>query len=108
MSDVTLFEERQVRRAFHEEEWWFVLVDIVAALTDSSNPSDYLKKLRRRDLSLADAFEGGTVCPPLALPFATSGGTQKLQCWNVAGILRLIQYARLEDFDSLMETLAKG
>ena len=92
MSDVTLFEERQVRRAFHEEEWWFVLVDIVAALTDSPNPSDYLKKLRRRDLSLADAFEGGgQFVPPLALPFATSGGTQKLQCWNVAGILRLIQ-----------------
>jgi hypothetical protein len=67
MSDVTLFEERQVRRAFHEEEWWFVLVNIVAALTDSSNPSDYLKKLRRRDLSLADAFEGGdSLSPPCA------------------------------------------
>src|ERR1700733_3054380 len=92
MSDVTLFEERQVRRVFHEEEGWFVLVDIVAALTDSPNPSDYLKKLRRRDLSLADAFEGGgQFVPPLALPFETAGGVQKLQCWHVAGILRLIQ-----------------
>jgi hypothetical protein len=61
---MALFEERQVRRLFHNDEWWFVLVDIVSALTHSANPSDYLKKLRRRDPSLADAFEGGTICPP--------------------------------------------
>jgi hypothetical protein len=92
MSHLTLFEERPVRRIFHDEEWWFVISDIVSALTDSANPSDYLKKLRRRDASLADAFEGGgQFVPPLALPFSTAGGAQKLQCWNVPGILRLIQ-----------------
>ena len=53
---MALFEERQVRRLFHNDEWWFVLVDIVSALTDSANPSYYLKKLRRRYPSLADAF----------------------------------------------------
>ena len=59
MSKVAFFEERQVRRVFHEDEWWFVIVDIVSALTDSSNPSDYVKKLRRRDSFLSDAFKGG-------------------------------------------------
>jgi hypothetical protein len=89
---MALFEERQVRRLFHNDEWWFVLVDIVSALTDSANPSDYLKKLRRRDSSLADAFAGGgQFVPPLSLAFKTAGGPQKLQCWNVPGILRLIQ-----------------
>ena len=63
MSNTALFEERRVRRLFHNDEWWFVLVDIVSALTDSANPSDYLKKLRRRDPSLADAFEGGDGSP---------------------------------------------
>ena len=92
MNDIALFEERQVRRLFHNDEWWFVLVDIVSALTDSVNPSDYLKKLRRRDSSLADAFEGGgQFVPPLSLPFETAGGVQRLQCWNIPGILRLIQ-----------------
>ena len=92
MSSMTLFEDRQVRRVFHNDEWWFVLNDIVLALTDSANPSDYLKKLRRRDPSLAGAFEGGgQFVPPLPLPFETPGGVQKLQCWNVPGILRLIQ-----------------
>ena len=91
MSEMALFEERPVRRVFHDEEWWFVLTDIISALTDSPAPSDYLKKLRRRDPSLAEAFKGGTICPPLALPFETQGGMQRLQCWNVPGVLRLIQ-----------------
>ena len=89
---MALFEERKVRRVFHNDEWCFVLVDIVSALTDSANPSDYLKKLRRRDPSLADALGGGgQFVPPLSLPFETAGGVQRLQCWNVPGILRLIQ-----------------
>jgi len=92
MSKLALFEEKQVRRSFYNDQWWFVISDIVAALTDSPNPADYLKKLRRRDPSLSDAFEGGgQFVPPLALPFQTAGGVQKLQCWHVAGILRLIQ-----------------
>jgi DNA-damage-inducible protein D len=66
MSEMALFEERPVRRVFHNEEWWFVLTDIVGALTDSSALSDYLKKLRRRDPSLAEAFKGGgQSVPPL-------------------------------------------
>lgn len=92
LSNISFFEERQVRRTFHDDEWWFVLTDIVSALTDSPNPSDYLKKMRRRDPSLSDAFEGGgQFVPPLSLPFETAGGIQKLLCWNVPGILRLIQ-----------------
>jgi prophage antirepressor-like protein len=65
MNEMTFFEERPVRTAFHDEEWWFVLSDIVSALTDSPAPSDYLKKLRRRDPSLAEVFKGGdNLSPP--------------------------------------------
>ena len=108
MSGLTLFEQRQVRRALHEGEWWFVLVDIVGALTDSPNPADYLKKLRRRDNSLADAMEGGgQFVPPLALPFETAGGVQKLQCWSVPGILRLIQSIPSPKAEPFKQWLAK-
>lgn len=92
MNDLTLFQDRKVRRIHHNEEWWFVVADIVGALTDSANPSDYLKKLRRRDPSLSEAFEGGgQFVPPLSLTFETKGGPQKLLCWNVPGVLRVIQ-----------------
>ena len=74
MSEMALFEERPVRRVFRDEEWWFVLTDIVSALTDSPAPSDYLKKLRRRDPSLAEAFKGGgQFVPPLRFPLKRRG-----------------------------------
>ena len=74
MSEMALFEERPVRRVFQDEECWLVLSDIVSALTRSPAPTDYLKKLRRRDPSLAEAFKGrGQFVPSLALPFETEG-----------------------------------
>jgi len=92
MNDIILFEEKTVRRVRFSDEWWFVISDVVAVLTDSVNPSDYLKKLRKRDSSLGDAFKGGgQIVPPLGFEFETKGGRQMMQCWNTIGILRLIQ-----------------
>lgn len=92
MNNLVLFEEKQVRRVWHEEEWWFVITDVIAVLTDSVDPSQYLKKMRRRDPELNEIFKGGVqFAPPLELPFETTGGRQKLKCWNVPGLLRLIQ-----------------
>ena len=89
---VALFQNREIRRTLHNDEWWFVITDIVAALTDAADPSDYWKKMRRRDPDLSlDSQGGGQIDPPLALAFDTAGGRQKLQCWNTQGIFRLIQ-----------------
>jgi hypothetical protein len=89
---IALFQRKEVRRTIHDNEWWFVITDVITALTDSANPSDYLKKLRKRDPLLGDAFKGGgQLVPPLALSFETPGGIQRLQCWNTEGLFRLIQ-----------------
>ena len=89
---VALFQKREIRRTIHKNEWWFVITDIIAVLTDSTDPSDYWKKMRKRDPDLGKALQGGgQFVPPLALEFATAGGPQKIQCWNTEGILRLIQ-----------------
>ena len=89
---LVLFEGNNIRRTWFNEEWWFVISDVVAVLTESVNPSDYLKKLRKRDESLSDAFKGGgQLVPPLGIEFDTTGGRQMMQCWNTTGVLRLIQ-----------------
>lgn len=91
-SRMALFQSREIRRSLHGDQWWFVITDVIAALTDTPNPSDYWKKMRRRDAGLSlDSQGGGQLVPPLALVFDTAGGRQKLQCWNVQGIFRLIQ-----------------
>ena len=62
---IALFQKKEIRKTLHAGEWWFVIVDVVAALTDSANPSGYLKDMRRRDPALADALKGGgQIAPP--------------------------------------------
>jgi DNA-damage-inducible protein D len=89
---VALFQKRQIRRTMHHDEWWFVITDIIAVLTDSADPSDYWKKMRKRDPNLSRPLQGGdNLSPPLALEFATAGGRQRVLCWNTEGVFRLIQ-----------------
>lgn len=84
---IVLFNEQTIRRTWHNEEWWFVVADIVQALTDTANVTDYIKKMRRRDESLAQ--EWGQIVTPLSIQ--TSGGKQKLNCANTESLLRIIQ-----------------
>lgn len=86
---IKLFDERQIRTQWNaeEEEWYFSIIDVVAALTDSVNPTDYLKKLKIRDPELNKGW--GQIVTPLLIP--TNGGPQKVNCANTKGILRLIQ-----------------
>lgn len=89
---LSLFQRKEIRRVVHNAEWWFVITDVVAALTDSLNPQGYFKDMRRRDAQLAEALKGGgQIATPLGLEFETAGGRQSLQCWNTEGIFRLIQ-----------------
>ena len=75
---LALFEGRQLRKVLHEGHWWFVIVDVIATLTGSADPSSYLRNIRRRDPSLTETFKGGgQFDPPLALKVATAGGSQK-------------------------------
>jgi hypothetical protein len=84
---LVVFNDKQIRRTLHNNEWWFVVTDVVAALTDSVNPSDYIKKMRRRDSGLGKGW--GQIVTPLAVE--TEGGKQKLNCANTEGIFRIIQ-----------------
>lgn len=84
---IVIFREKTIRRAWHNEQWWFSVADVVAALTDSANPADYLKKMRSRDKELAKGW--GQIVTPLLVE--TSGGKQKVNCANTEGLLRIIQ-----------------
>jgi hypothetical protein len=95
MSDITpnpeiriaLFQRKEVRRTIHNNEWWFVVVDVVAALTDAADPTDYLNKIRRRDPELTKGY--GQIVHPLSIQ--TAGGPQNLNCANAEGLFRIIQ-----------------
>jgi len=84
---LVLFQKKEIRRVWHEEEWWFVVIDVVGALTDSVNPAGYLKDMKRRDDEISKGW--GQIATPLAVE--TAGGKQKINCSNVEGVFRIIQ-----------------
>lgn len=93
---IAIFQRKEIRKQLYRGEWWFVISDVIVALTDSTNPTQYLQNIRRRDEELAKLFEpvekgGVQIEHPLALHFDTTGGKQKLLSWNTEGIFRLIQ-----------------
>jgi hypothetical protein len=84
---IALFKSKEIRRTIHNNEWWFVITDVVGALTDSVDPQGYVKDMRRRDPELSKGW--GQIATPLSI--STSGGTQSLNCANTEGLFRIIQ-----------------
>ncbi len=50
MNKLSVFEGKRIRKIWHNEEWWFSVVDVVEALTESSDPKDYWYRLKKREL----------------------------------------------------------
>jgi len=84
---LAVFKGKRIRRTIHGDEWWFSVADIVEALTDSPNVSDYIKKIRKRDEELSKGW--GQIVTPLSIE--TAGGKQKINCANTEGVFRIIQ-----------------
>ena len=86
---IKLFEEKRVRTVWddQQEKWYFSVVDVVSVLTDSANPTDYLKKMRKRDPQLAEGW--GQIVTPLSIQ--TPGGKQKVHFADTEAIFRIIQ-----------------
>ena len=87
---IQIFESQQIRTAWNDEqeEWYFSVQDVVAVLTDSADPKQYIKKMRTRDPELSSNW--GTICTPVEMT-AADGKRRKIQAANVEGILRIIQ-----------------
>jgi prophage antirepressor-like protein len=62
---IAIFRGKQIRKAIHKDEWWFSITDIVAALTDSADTKQYIKKMRQHDPQLNSYW--GTICTPLVV-----------------------------------------
>lgn len=84
---LALFEHTHIRKVWHDDQWFFVVEDIIVALTDSLNPKDYLSKIKKRDIELQKGW--GQIVR--TLDFTTKGGKQKMNCAHTVDILRIIQ-----------------
>ncbi|MDI6792053.1 MAG: Bro-N domain-containing protein [bacterium] len=86
---IAIFKGKKIRRIIYANEWWFSVVDVIEALTDSINPRDYWYKMKTR-VKEEDGFELSTICRQLKLE-APDGKMRETDCANTEGIFRIIQ-----------------
>jgi DNA-damage-inducible protein D len=89
MKKMAVFQGKKVRRVIYQDEWWFSVVDVIAALTDSVKPSVYWSAMKAR-VKISDEIELSTICRQLKLE-APDGKMRATDCANTEGIFRIIQ-----------------
>lgn len=85
---LVVFQSREIRRTLYNDEWWFSVVDVCGALTESPDPGAYWRKLKQR--LRQEGSEVVTFCHGLKLP-APDGKLRETDCASTEGIFRIIQ-----------------
>lgn len=85
---LAIFEEKEIRRKWYNDDWYFSVEDVVQILTDSVDVKQYIKKLKARDKELNNNW--GTICTLVEM-VAKDGKRRKIRTSNTKGILRIIQ-----------------
>ncbi len=101
---IVVFQEQNIRRVWHKEEWWFAVQDIVEVLSDSKDVRQYVKKMRSRDPELNAKW--GTICTPLPM-LAPDGKLRATNAANTEGIFRIIQSIPSPKAEPFKQWLAK-
>lgn len=89
MTKIAIFKGKNIRKILFNGEWWFSVVDVIEALTDSTQPSKYWTAMKARVQS-EDGFQLSTICRQLKL-MATDGKLRETDCADTEGVFRIIQ-----------------
>ncbi|MBU2579015.1 hypothetical protein KKA09_02770 [Patescibacteria group bacterium] len=71
---IAIFRSKEIRKTIHNNEWWFVIEDIILALIESNDPKQYIQRMKQRD----PEFAKGWVQIVHTLEVSTGGGNQKM------------------------------
>jgi DNA-damage-inducible protein D len=102
---MALFENFTIRRTWHEDRWFFSVVDIMAPLSGSPNPNRYWAELKKK-LKQREGFDYETIVQVLPMP-TSDGRVRKTDCADLQGILRLIQSVPSPNAEPLKQWLAQ-
>ena len=105
ISKISIFKGKKIRKTLHQNEWFFSVVDVVAALTESLNPRDYWFKMKIR-VSSEDKIELSTICRQLKME-SSDGKFYETDCANTEGIFRIIQSIPSPKAEPFKKWLAK-
>ena len=88
--EIQLFADKQIRTYWDDDKelYFFCIIDVVEALTDSNDPKQYIKRMRQRDPGLNSVW--GTICTPHQF-LSSDGKRHQVNCASLGGVLRIIQ-----------------
>ncbi|MBU0628580.1 MAG: Bro-N domain-containing protein [Nanoarchaeota archaeon] len=86
---LVVFQDKKIRRIWQNSEWYFSVIDVVGALTDSVDAKDYWYRLKKRELE-SSGIELSTFCRQLKLP-SNDGKYYTTDCANTESLFRIIQ-----------------
>ena len=105
MNKLITFQNQRIRRIWHEDQWWFSVVDVVAVLTESRDAGAYWRKLKQR-LKIDEGSEVVTNCHALKLE-APDGKKYATDCANTETMFRIIQSIPSKNAEPFKRWLAK-
>lgn len=103
-TEIVPWQGKSIRKTLHNNEWWFVVEDLVLAFTDSKDPRQYVHFLKLQDSELGKGW--GQIVHTLAIE--TEDGQQQLECTNWQGIFRMIQSIPRAEAEPFKRWLAKA
>ena len=98
-----IVKNKEIRRTLHNNEWWYVVEDVVYSLIESRDTKQYIQRMKQHDPELCKGW--GQIV--LSLPIETADGFQETQCANLEGIFRIIQSMPAPKPESYKQWLAK-
>ena len=101
---LVVFQDKKIRRIWHNEEWYFSVTDVVEVLTDSNNPRNYWSMLKKRELDAG--IELSTNCVQLKLP-SSNGKSYSTDCANTKSLFRIIQSIPSKQAEPFKQWLAQ-
>jgi len=102
---IALFKGKKIRKTLFQNEWWFSVIDVIEALTDSSQPSKYWTAMKAR-VQNEEGFQPSTICRQLKL-LAEDGKMRETDCADTEGIFRIIQSVPSPKAEPFKRWLAK-
>jgi hypothetical protein len=102
---IIVFQEKQIRRIWHKEEWWFAVVDVIEVLAESTKPRDYWYRLKERE-EKSSRIQLSTNCRQLKM-IAQDGKMRETECANTETMFRIIQSIPSPKAESFKLWLAK-
>ena len=88
-TSMAVFRGKGIRKTIHNNEWYFAVVDVIAALTDSDKPRDYWYRMKKREAA-SSGIQLSTFCRQLKLE-VSDGKKYMTDVANTEGIFRILQ-----------------